>query len=80
MRDGNRKPTVERAFELARSGRYRHMRDLRRQLVREGCDDVDRHLAGTGIRKQLLGEAAQARGRTGPGRALRKEYETTVGG
>ncbi|HEY1604924.1 MAG TPA: hypothetical protein VGF77_04945 [Allosphingosinicella sp.] len=54
---------MERAFELARSGRYRHMREIRKQLVREGCDDVDRHLAGTGLRKQLLGEAAEARRR-----------------
>ncbi len=61
MRDGPRRPTVERAFELARSGRYRHMREIRKQLVREGCDDVDRHLAGTGLRKQLLGAAAEAR-------------------
>jgi hypothetical protein len=52
---------VERAFELARSGRYRHMREIRKQLVREGCEDVDRHLAGTGLRKQLLNEAAEAR-------------------
>ena len=61
---------MQRAFELARSGRYRHMREIRNQLVREGCEDVDRHLAGTGLRKQLLATAAEARGRAAAGKAL----------
>lgn len=66
---------MERAFELARTGRYRHMREIRKQLVREGCDDVDRHLAGTGLRKQLLDEAAEARRPVPKGVPVEEESE-----
>jgi hypothetical protein len=45
--------TVERAFELARSGRVSTLTELRRQLSREGHEAVEAHLAGAAIRKQL---------------------------
>lgn len=48
-----RKGTVERAFELAQSGAYRTLTQLRSGLVREGCEDVDLHLSGRLIRDQL---------------------------
>lgn len=45
--------TVERAFELARSGQYRTVNDIRAQLRKEGHSDVQQHLGGKLIRTQL---------------------------
>lgn len=45
--------TVQRAFELARGGSCRSLDDIRRRLSREDCLNVDAHLAGKAIRKQL---------------------------
>lgn len=44
---------IARAFELAQSGTYRSLRELRKQLVREGYEDVDSHLNGRMTQKQL---------------------------
>jgi hypothetical protein len=44
---------LERAFELARSGEYRDLRDLERKLRREGFADIEQHLSGQTIRRQL---------------------------
>jgi hypothetical protein len=46
--------TVERAFELARSGAYRNVGEIRRQLKLEGFSSYEEHLAGVSIKKQLL--------------------------
>ena len=46
--------TVERAFQLARSGECFNVEDIRRQLRREQCSNIDAHLAGSSIRKQLV--------------------------
>jgi hypothetical protein len=59
--------TIERAFELARSGECRTMPELKHRLRRERLDSVDSHLAGKLTRSQLielmtrapLGEAAE---------------------
>lgn len=45
--------TLERAFELARTGPHGDLSSIRRQLVREKYDHVDPHLSGVAIRKQL---------------------------
>lgn len=45
--------TVERAFELARTGRYRTLQDLIATLKLERHDAVEAHLAGPSIRKDL---------------------------
>jgi hypothetical protein len=50
--------TVERAFQLARSGECQTIDDIRRQLAREQCTNVDAHLAGSSIRRQLVQEIA----------------------
>jgi hypothetical protein len=50
--------TVERAFQLARSGECQTIDDIRRQLAREQCSNVDAHLAGSSIRRQLVQEIA----------------------
>jgi len=54
--------TLERAFVLARSGTCAGVNDIRVALKREGFDQVEAHLAGHAIAKQLraLCEAAQA--------------------
>lgn len=54
--------TLERAFALARSGRFASVNEIRLALKRERYDQVEAHLAGQAIAKQLraLCEAAQA--------------------
>ncbi len=46
--------TVERAFELARSGTFANVYEISRQLKREGYDRVAAHLSGSEIKRQLL--------------------------
>jgi hypothetical protein len=46
--------TVERAFELARSGGCHTVGDIRQQLKQEGYSGYEEHLAGVSIKKQLL--------------------------
>jgi hypothetical protein len=45
--------TVERAFEIARSGVSPSIDDLKRRLKREGYDSVDAHLTGSSIKREL---------------------------
>ncbi len=51
---------IERAFELARSGRFNRIEQIRTVLVHEDYDHVDVHLAGAVIRRQLLSLCAAA--------------------
>lgn len=39
--------TVERAFQLARSGKCQSLRDVRQKLRREQYDAVEAHVTGT---------------------------------
>ena len=55
------KSTIERALELAETGKFRKIEEIRTALVRERFDDVDRHLWGAMTRRQLLDAAAKAR-------------------
>jgi hypothetical protein len=52
--------TMERAFQLARSGECRTMDELKRRLRLERCDSVDFHLAGKLTRAQLTALMAAA--------------------
>lgn len=45
--------TIERAFELARSGSVRDVEELIRIVTKEGYEGVPSHLAGREIRRQL---------------------------
>lgn len=45
--------TVERAFALADSGEFRTVQEIRDRLAKEGMWDVDRHLTGPSIRRDL---------------------------
>jgi hypothetical protein len=46
---------IERAFEIARSGKARSITDIRTQLTREGFDHVQSHLSSAALQKQLKG-------------------------
>ena len=48
-----RRTTVERAFELARSGRCANLPSIAAALKGERHEAVDAHLAGPSIRKDL---------------------------
>ena len=45
---------IQRAFELARSGNCRSLRDIQQKLKAERYEAVEAHLSGSTIRKQLL--------------------------
>ena len=45
--------TIERAFELARSGRCRTLVELKARLRREGFDQIEFHLGGKLTKRQL---------------------------
>lgn len=53
--------TLERAFDLARSGEYATVNDIRQQLRAERCEQVDAHLAGPSLARQLRSLCAEAR-------------------
>ena len=55
------KSTIERALELAATGRFRKVEQIRNALIRERFGDVDLHLSGAMTRRQLLDAAANAR-------------------
>ncbi len=46
--------TIERAYTLARSGRYGSAAEIIKQLKAEGFELVEMHLAGAGIRRELV--------------------------
>jgi hypothetical protein len=45
--------TVERAFEMARDGKYADLGEIVAALKRERHDSVEAHLAGPSIRRDL---------------------------
>ena len=45
--------TVERAFELARTGSFKSVDEIRKKLKVEGFDRINAHLRGS-LSKQLL--------------------------
>lgn len=61
MNRDNEIGTIERAFQLARSGACHSVADIRAQLGAEGRDGVHGHLNGASIQKQLR-DALAARG------------------
>jgi hypothetical protein len=54
--------TLERAFELARTGDCTSVEDIRKRLKAEQYSQVDAHLAGASVRRQLLDLCREARG------------------
>lgn len=45
--------TVERAYQLARSGDCRGIDEIRTKLIREGHESVQAHLSGPTLRREL---------------------------
>lgn len=65
--------TVARAFDLAKGGTCRNITDIRTRLVKEGYGNIQAHLDGRAIKRQLttlikagLTEAAPAGPATEP--------------
>jgi len=58
--------TVERAYELARSGSCGTVDDIRRALTAERYPSVQAHLAGPSIRRALLALCKAARAGSDP--------------
>ena len=56
--------TVERAFDLARSGTCQSVEDVRKKLEAEGSPNVRGHLASGTLRKQLKAAIKSVRGRS----------------
>jgi hypothetical protein len=54
--------TLERAMQLAGSGRCHGMTDLRNRLTREGFGDHERALFGVSMRRELQTLMARKRG------------------
>ncbi len=52
--------TLERAFELARSGECSSTADIRARLKQERFDSVEAHLQGSSINRQLRALCEQA--------------------
>lgn len=53
--------TIERAFALARSGTCANLHEIRLKLRAERYDQVDAHLAGSAISRQLRELCLEAR-------------------
>jgi hypothetical protein len=53
--------TLERAFELARTGKFHSVEEIRKRLLKEHHDQVDSHLSGPMIRRQLRRACTDAR-------------------
>jgi hypothetical protein len=49
----NQQTTLERAFELAKSGDCLTISEIRSKLKKEQRDSVDAHLAGPALQRQL---------------------------
>ncbi|MBN8817016.1 MAG: hypothetical protein J0J06_16405 [Sphingomonas sp.] len=52
--------TVERAYQLARSGSCRSIDDIRRKLSAEHYDSVQGHLSGASIKRDLTALCKEA--------------------
>jgi hypothetical protein len=46
--------TIERAYQLARSGNCRTIDDIRRKLTAERYESVQAHLSGASIKRDLI--------------------------
>lgn len=53
--------TLERAFTLAKSGDFTTVEEIRAQLKRERFDQVEAHLTGPSITRQLRALCDEAR-------------------
>jgi hypothetical protein len=54
-------PIIERAYELARSGKFTGVREICEHLFAEGYRDLDLHFEGAGLRADLARACRRAR-------------------
>lgn len=54
--------TVERAYQLARSGRFTKIEHIRSRLISEGYEAVQQHLGGPTLRRDLTRLCREAQG------------------
>jgi hypothetical protein len=52
---------IERAYQMARSGQFNSVEEMRRQLTVEGYGNIEAHLSGFSIRKDLKALISRAR-------------------
>ena len=57
----DRLTTLERAFQLARTGEYAKVSDIRTKLLQEGYGDAGTQLYGPSLRRQLSALCVTAR-------------------
>lgn len=57
----NDQTTLERAFALARSGEFATVNEIRTKLKAERHDQVEAHLAGPSIKRQLARLCTESR-------------------
>ena len=57
---------IARAMELARSGGFKNVSEIERQLTREGFSSVSMHLYGQTLRRQLMALMRSAAVNGGP--------------
>ena len=56
----DRPGVVERAYQMARTGQFHYVEEIRRELDREGYYPCRAHIAGAALLKSLRGEIAVA--------------------
>ena len=59
-----RRTTLERAFELAKTGDFHRFSDLKTRLLAEGYADAASQLYGPSLRRQLTALCTAARAKT----------------
>jgi hypothetical protein len=69
----NSQSIIERAFELARSGRCHNVAEVSAKLKQERYESVEAHLAGPSIRKELRRICAEASRNEPPAPAVKAQ-------
>jgi hypothetical protein len=59
-------PIIERAYELAQSGKFAGVREICEHLFAEGYRELDLHFEGAGLRADLARACRRARGEEEP--------------
>lgn len=76
-------PTVERAYQLARSGKYANLAEIKARLKAEGCHAIEPQLTGRSIQGHLRAICAatyKAPGGVGEAKAASEANESSEDG
>jgi hypothetical protein len=66
----DRPGVVERAYQMARTGQFHYVEEIRRELDREGYYPCRAHIAGAALLKSLRAEITTALGKPSPDRHI----------